>query len=265
MSRNYSRFSFRRSHGFILFVLVMLIMSWELQRTDAALASGQIPEESIRLRILANSDSPADQAVKRVVRDAIVDVMEDWASGPQTIEQARTTINSHMSEIEKLVEDVLQSRGFEYSYKAELGLVPFPTKLYGNEVYPAGNYEALLITLGEGQGQNWWCVLFPPLCFVDAVTGEAAPADAERNDKAATVSESGKTPAKAVKANKADKSSDQTKSEQTVHKAEKAESQAKAAVADKTDNGSAAKAPEAKFFLGEMLQKVWHWLKGLFA
>ena len=67
----------------------------------------------------------------------------------------------------------MASRGLNYEYQVELGSVPFPTKLYGGTVYPAGDYEAVRIILGEGKGQNWWCVLFPPLCFIDAGTGDA--------------------------------------------------------------------------------------------
>jgi len=178
MIRTYSRFPYRKTFGYILFVMAIVLMSWEGQRADAALAAGDIPTESIRLRILANSDGAADQAVKRYVRDAVVNGMNEWVTGPQTIEQARATIRLHMDEIETIVAQELQKRGFTYGFKAELGLVPFPTKMYGNVVYPAGDYEALRITLGSGAGQNWWCVLFPPLCFVDAVSGEAAAAPA---------------------------------------------------------------------------------------
>ncbi|MUT65103.1 stage II sporulation protein R [Paenibacillus sp. NEAU-GSW1] len=252
MSRNHSRFSYRKSYGYIIFVLIMLIMSWELQQMDAAVASGQIPQESIRLRILANSDAPADQAVKRVVRDAVVDAMNNWVTGPQTIEEARVTMQSHMGEIEAIVGDVLESRGFDYSYSAQLGMVPFPAKMYGGDVYPAGEYEALLITLGEGKGQNWWCVLFPPLCFVDAATGEAAPADEAALASADAASD---------KTAKSAQSPDQTDAKLVKADKKQAESGSKAADADKAEG----EAPEAKFFLWEMLQKLGAWLKGLFA
>ncbi len=171
--RNHTRNSFRKSFGLLVFVLAILLMSWEGHRIDAAVVNGDIPEESIRLRVLANSDSPQDQAVKRHVRDAIVEQMTSWAQGPQTIEQARLTIKSRLHELEQIVGKVLEARGFKYGYQVELGVVPFPTKMYGKTVYPAGDYEALRITLGSGDGQNWWCVLFPPLCFVDGVSGEA--------------------------------------------------------------------------------------------
>jgi stage II sporulation protein R len=251
MNRTNSNFYFRKSYGLLIIVIFVLVMSWEQQRTDAAMVETLIPQESIRLRILANSDAPADQAVKRVVRDAVVKAMDGWVTGPQTIEEARQTVHDHMSEIEGIVADVLTSRGFDYSYKAELGIVPFPTKMYSNEVYPAGDYEALLITLGEGQGQNWWCVLFPPLCFIDAATGEAAAADPDADAakaetvKTASVDGNGKDTAKVEKAAG-------SKSEASVQK-EKAQ-----------EENKQGEAPEAKFFLWEMIQKFIHWLKSLF-
>lgn len=162
--------------GLILVCLMMIIMMWEGQKTDAAVAATTIPEQSIRLRILANSDAAGDQLVKREIRDAVVVQMGEWVGAlenPQSLEQARYVIREHLSEIENRVGEELMKRGLTYDYQVELGTVPFPTKLYGGTVYPAGEYEAVRITLGEGKGQNWWCVLFPPLCFIDASTGDA--------------------------------------------------------------------------------------------
>lgn len=155
------------------FVLLVLMMSWEMQRVQVALASAEIPQDAIRLRILANSDDVADQAVKRKVRDAIVAQMNEWAKQPLNVHEARLVIQANMPKLEQITADVLTANGFTYSYKVDLAKVPFPTKLYGDKLYPAGEYEALRIRLGEGKGANWWCVLFPPLCFVDAVKGVA--------------------------------------------------------------------------------------------
>ncbi|OPA75733.1 stage II sporulation protein R [Paenibacillus selenitireducens] len=171
---------------YIIFMMVILL-GWGMNllsqaavvSASASVADGsaqEIPKESIRLRILANSDSDFDQKVKREIRDKVVDQVNTWVAAledPQSLEQARAKIKKHLSDIETLVGDELAARNQKYSYKVELGVVPFPTKMYGDQVYPAGNYEALRITLGKGEGQNWWCVLFPPLCFIDAGTGEA--------------------------------------------------------------------------------------------
>jgi stage II sporulation protein R len=157
----------------IVFAIIILISCWESNRNNIALADSAIPEQSIRLRILANSDSIEDQVVKRTVRDAVIAQMNTWVKEPDGIENARRVVREQLPALKQLVETELASHGYNYGVQVELGQVPFPTKMYGNRVYPAGDYEALRITLGRGDGQNWWCVLFPPLCFVDAVTGEA--------------------------------------------------------------------------------------------
>ncbi|WP_054957618.1 stage II sporulation protein R [Paenibacillus dakarensis] len=216
----------------LLSILFMIVMIWEGQRIDAAVAGGQIPEESIRLRILANSDSPSDQLVKREIRDAVVAQMQEWVlelNDPQSLEEARQLTRSHLPQIRKLVGDELSKRGITYAYDVNLGTVPFPTKLYGGTVYPAGEYEAVRITLGEGNGQNWWCVLFPPLCFIDGGSGDAAaqPADAE-----------------AVKLASAQGQGDDD--------------------AVKRSNAASSE-PEVRFFLLDVLFGVWEWITGLFA
>ncbi|WP_018750044.1 stage II sporulation protein R [Paenibacillus sanguinis] len=161
------------------FSLVMLVMSWEGQMVDTAAAAdstGAIPQNSIRLRILANSDGAGDQLVKRRVRDAVVEQMNEWVGqleNPQSLGEARQVIRENMPAIEAQIARTLMENGKSYDYKVELGTVPFPTKMYGGAVYPAGDYEALRVTLGQGEGANWWCVLFPPLCFIDAGSGDA--------------------------------------------------------------------------------------------
>ncbi|MFC4811871.1 stage II sporulation protein R [Paenibacillus sp. GCM10023250] len=251
MIRTYSRFPYRPVYGYVLLIAAVLLMSWENQRADAAIAGGGIPSESIRLRILANSDSALDQAVKREVRDAIVDEMNTWVSGPQTIGEARASIRAHLGDIDAVIAAKLAARGFDYGFKAELGVVPFPTKIYGTEVYPAGNYEALRVTLGAGAGQNWWCVLFPPLCFVDAVSGEAStPASAG----VATAAVKGQADRAAL----ADGGQSGAKDAGAKTNAAQGE-QAKPAGQD-----GAVKQPEVKFFLWELLQSIFSFFKHLF-
>lgn len=230
----------------IFCILFMIAMMWESQKTDAAVAGGPIPQESIRLRILANSDNPDDQLVKREIRDAVVAEMNGWVQeleDPQSLDQARTTIREHLPELNDLVGRELEKRGIHYDYNVELGIVPFPTKLYGGTVYPAGNYEALRITLGAGSGQNWWCVLFPPLCFIDAASGDAAaqPADAKAQSADA----------------KGDAKGAVTTASAKVTDTAAAQASGKA-VAD-------ASQPEVRFFLVDMLSGLWSWLTGLFA
>jgi len=218
---------------------MILMMAWEGQKTDAAVAERSIPHESIRLRILANSDGAKDQRVKRQIRDAVVEQMNQWVSDledPQSLEQARVLIRGHLPELNRLVGSELKERGIDYAYKVELGIVPFPTKMYGGTVYPAGDYEALRITLGEGKGQNWWCVLFPPLCFIDAGSGDAAAKDSKTVTASAAVSKNGKTIAGKVKSTDGD-------------------------VAGTTDQPSSE--PKVRFFVWEILKKIGHWFSSL--
>lgn len=157
----------------MVFAIIVLISCWESNLNNIALADSAIPEQSIRLRILANSDSIEDQVMKRRVRDVVVAQMNTWVKEPDGIENARQIVREQLPVLQTLVTSELALHGYFYPVHVELGQVPFPTKMYGTRVYPAGNYEALRITLGQGEGQNWWCVLFPPLCFVDAISGEA--------------------------------------------------------------------------------------------
>lgn len=141
----------------------------ELNQSDAPDYDYQvIPDEAIRLRILANSDSEKDQDLKLLVRDKVNEEVTEWIKHMTDIKEARQLIESRIPEIQKIVADVIEEEGAAYGNTVEYGEnVTFPTKVYGPYVYPAGEYEAILITIGEGKGENWWCVLFPPLCFVD--------------------------------------------------------------------------------------------------
>ncbi|NMH70604.1 stage II sporulation protein R [Bacillus sp. RO3] len=132
-----------------------------------------IPEEAIRLRILANSDLEADQQVKRIVRDEVNKEITKWVATLTSQEEAKSVIQSGLPQLQTIAEEVMAVEGLDQSVKIDFGKVAFPTKLYGQYLYPAGEYEAVLITLGEGKGANWWCVLYPPLCFLDFSTGNA--------------------------------------------------------------------------------------------
>ncbi len=127
--------------------------------------SGEAENENIlRLHIIANSDSAADQEVKLRVRDAVLACVEAGTSAEET----RGYILSHGAELLEIAEGTLREHGFSYGAQLMLGGYEFPDRRYGETFYPAGSYDALRIILGRGAGQNWWCVLFPPLCIVTA-------------------------------------------------------------------------------------------------
>ncbi|WP_018132991.1 stage II sporulation protein R [Effusibacillus pohliae] len=139
-------------------------------------ATGEIPADAVRLRIIANSDSPEDQALKRRIRDRIIDEVGKRLRGVASHDKARQVIQAEVPQLNAIAADVVKQAGASYPVRTDYGMVPFPTKIYGNKVYPAGEYEALRIVIGAGKGQNWWCVLFPPLCFVDLANGDAVQA-----------------------------------------------------------------------------------------
>jgi stage II sporulation protein R len=141
-----------------------------------------IPNEAIRLRILADSDLEKDQNIKRLIRDEVNKEITTWVQELTSIEAAREVIKSRLPEIQAIAEKVVAAEGANQSVKTEFDKVQFPTKLYGQFLYPAGEYEAILITIGEGEGANWWCVLYPPLCFLDFSNGEATSEGFDEND-----------------------------------------------------------------------------------
>ncbi|KAB2459026.1 stage II sporulation protein R [Bacillus sp. CH126_4D] len=157
----------------LLLIGAQLLVQFGYMKADAK-GPSVIPKEAVRLRILANSDSDKDQALKRKVRDEVKAQIDGWVADLTSFEEARKVIQSHIPEIEKTVANTLKQEGSKDSFQVKFSKnVKFPTKVYGNFIYPAGEYEAVLITIGEGEGANWWCVLFPPMCFLDFSSGTA--------------------------------------------------------------------------------------------
>lgn len=122
----------------------------------------------LRLHVVANSDDEADQAVKLKVRDAVLSCAEGWLEGVEDPKEAEAVLSLHLSELEQAGEQVMRENGYSYPVKASLEQVHFPTKYYDGFALPAGEYRALRVVLGEGAGQNWWCVVFPGLCVAPA-------------------------------------------------------------------------------------------------
>ncbi|WP_164217631.1 stage II sporulation protein R [Virgibacillus sp. YIM 98842] len=172
---------------FISFILFFTLPSQTVSHEASTDEEYQvIPDEAIRLRILANSDSEKDQQIKYMVRDEVNEEITEWVKDITDIDQARNLIESRTPQIENIVEDVLAEKGEDRDYSVDYGKnVDFPTRQYGPYVYPAGEYEAVLITIGEGSGSNWWCVLFPPLCFLD-FSNEASAAAKEPEEAEST-------------------------------------------------------------------------------
>lgn len=135
-----------------------------------------IPSDALRLRIIANSNSPADQNVKQQIRDEIISLIGARMAHVTSRAEAKQILIQAVPAVEALATAKLRSEGFPYTAQTAVTPTVFPAKLYGNRVYPAGTYMALRVILGRGAGQNWWCVLFPPLCFVALADGDAVAA-----------------------------------------------------------------------------------------
>ena len=185
-------------HLDLQFILVMLLclvtmslmagaMAKPAQPAAAAAASVETDAASsgiIRFHIIANSDSKEDQALKLEVRNQVLAriqtllaaeiarEIEESESGQLTeearIQLTRTFITDHLALIESWAEETVEAEGFSYPVQGELGIRWIPDREYDGLYFPAGNYEALTLTIGEGSGQNWWCVIYPPLCLIDS-------------------------------------------------------------------------------------------------
>lgn len=128
-------------------------------------------ESIIRFHVLANSDSQEDQMLKLKVRDRVIAYVSEVLEGIEDVEVTREAIMNNIDNIQEVARQEIIDNGEDFSVAVSLGEHVFPTKRYGNVVFPAGNYEALRVVIGDGYGQNWWCVMFPPLCFVDVKHG----------------------------------------------------------------------------------------------
>lgn len=139
------------------------------ERTEGAQEIQQgIADQIIRFHVIANSDTQEDQELKLKVKGEVVDYMQEILRGADGIEETRTRILSHIPDIRREAGRVIREEGYTYPVTVELTDTYFPIKTYGDCTFPEGTYEALRIKIGKAQGKNWWCVLYPNLCFVDA-------------------------------------------------------------------------------------------------
>lgn len=124
----------------------------------------ELTEDVLRVHIVANSDSAADQSLKLQVRDRVLSQCSEWYNGCGGKDEALAITRSHLDEIEDVAADEIRRHGFEYPVTAQVGEMYFNTRYYEDFTMPAGRYDALRLTIGSGEGQNWWCVMYPSLC-----------------------------------------------------------------------------------------------------
>ncbi len=147
---------------FVFILMLLIVVSVYKKSNDSV----KIPDSAIRFRILANSNSPRDQKIKEDIRDKMQKELYSLLQNSKSIDDSRKIINSNMSNFDEILKDSMKD--IEYSYSIDYGMHYFPSKTYKGITYDEGNYESLLVTLGSGEGDNWWCVLFPPLCLLEA-------------------------------------------------------------------------------------------------
>lgn len=133
--------------------------------------SNNIANSVLRLHVIANSDSVEDQNLKYKVRDNIINYMNEISLNAVSKEEAINIAKQHTNDFYNIAKQTILDNGYTYDVKISIGNFYFPTKSYGDIDFPAGFYDALRIEIGNASGQNWWCVLFPPLCFVDISSG----------------------------------------------------------------------------------------------
>ncbi len=136
------------------------------QKSDEEIQQS-IASQIIRLHVIANSDTNSDQSLKLKVRDSIIQDMQSALKDASSIEDARSILTEKMPQIQKKAQKTIQKEGYDYPVSISLNQRYFPVKVYGDLTFPAGEYEALCLEIGKASGRNWWCVLFPSLCFVD--------------------------------------------------------------------------------------------------
>lgn len=142
-----------------------------------------IESKLIRFHVIANSDTAADQALKLKVRDKVLAYISPKLKESNSIEESRKILLANDDKIKKIAQEVIKSNGYKYSIETTLSKHKFPVKTYGNITLPQGEYEAYRIIIGNGSGQNWWCVMFPPLCFIDISKGETSYEETEKTMK----------------------------------------------------------------------------------
>lgn len=175
----------------IFFIVILLV---KVQGVEAAnfisenkmsdnVSIEDISGKLIRFHVIANSDSEKDQNLKLKVRDKVLEYVQPLLKDSKNIEESREILNRENEKVLEIAREVIKENGYDYSVESTLDKENFPVKTYGNITLPQGEYEAYRIIIGTGEGQNWWCVMFPPICFVDITKGEVAYEETEEEMK----------------------------------------------------------------------------------
>lgn len=163
----------KRFIGVVLFIVICTsFLSGCTLKENSVYEYDDVKDVLIRFHVIANSDTEEDQNLKLKLRDKVIEYYYPLLNNSKSIEESRKIILDNKSKVEELARNFIKENGYSYSITSELSHENFPEKQYGNIVLPQGNYEAYRIIIGNGEGHNWWCVMFPPLCFIDVTKGE---------------------------------------------------------------------------------------------
>ena len=171
---------------FILTSVAMIIISaiaLNITNISGKASQSDVAEKLIRFHVIANSDDEIDQQLKLRVRDSILKYITPKLKDSKDIEESRQIIKSEDANIKRISEKIIKEKGFKYLVSTTLSKEYFPVKTYGNITLPQGEYEAYRVIIGTGRGQNWWCVMFQPLCFVDITKGNVSYEKTEKEMK----------------------------------------------------------------------------------
>lgn len=155
----------------VLLALLLFLYVFISAQSYVTAVSTNLSDAVFRLHVIANSDTDEDQSLKLKVRDSLLEYMNEICSNCSTKAEAISIATQHKDEFQKIAEQTITDSGYAYSVKINIDNFYFPTKNYGDISLPAGMYDALRVEIGKAEGQNWWCVLFPSLCFVDISSG----------------------------------------------------------------------------------------------
>ncbi len=153
----------------LIFVIIAIIICGIISYSRAVTDS--LSQEVIRFHVVANSDLVDDQLLKQKVRDEVIEFIEPLIKECESVDDTRYILKGSLPIIKQISEEVIRDWGRDYEVYVALDKANFPSKSYGDIVLPAGEYEACRIIIGEGKGENWWCVMYPPLCYLDVATG----------------------------------------------------------------------------------------------
>lgn len=162
---------FKKKSLVIIIFLLSISLFGHYKYLTTVSAKRALAKSAIRFHVLANSDTTIDQNLKMQVKENVVNYIYQGTRDFTTLEQSKDFLLNHSQEIATIASNTIKSLGFDYSVSTNYGKSYFPDKTYGDVVFPKGLYTSYTITIGKGKGHNWWCVLYPPLCFVDASTG----------------------------------------------------------------------------------------------